>query len=138
MIKKCHKIRLKTVHQLVDRSQRLSAASAAQAGAIVNTSWLHHVHLPPHAPVPSHSKAPAAFLLPPLAWSCSPMLLLPLTPRLLPLVPSHSYLHLVPSLLLSPLFLLSLVPSHATGSPSHAPAFSSIPIPAPPKLMSPP
>ena len=45
MIKKCHKIRLKTVHQLVDRSQRLSAASAAQAGAIVNTSWLHHVHL---------------------------------------------------------------------------------------------
>ena len=45
MIKKCHKIRLKTVHQLVDRSQRLSAASAAQAGAIINTSWLHHVHL---------------------------------------------------------------------------------------------
>ena len=25
--------------------QRLSAASAAQAGAIVYTSWLHHVHV---------------------------------------------------------------------------------------------
>ena len=68
-----------------------------------------------------------------------PILLLPPTPRLLPLAP-HMLLTLVPSLLRSPPFALVISPlsCYWQSPPWHAPAFSSIPIHAPPKLLSPP